>query len=427
MKSESLLHLNVTRDGGISRRQFLRVSAAGLAAGGLVSRISAHAGQLKKDGRACILVWLAGAPSQFETWDPKPGTPNGGETKAIPTSVHGLEIAEYWPKMAKAMSDVAVLRTVVGKEAAHERGTYHLQTGRRLTGAEQFPHFGSIVAHERGDAESDLPNFVSVGETLSSGFLGVQFAPFIVERPGQLPANVSRAVPPPRLNRRLALLAEQDAEFAQAGARTLADEHQKLYGRAARLMASPRLKAFELADESQPTKTAYGTSPFGQGLLVARRLVEAGVPFVEVRRGGWDMHDSLYNRIKPAAADVDTGLSQLLGDLKQRGLLDRTLVVCLGEFGRTPKLNRRDPAPGRDHWAKNFGALLAGAGVRGGAVIGKTSSDGQEVADRPVEVSDLFQTLCKALGIDASTELYTPQGRPLTIVDGGSVIRELFA
>lgn len=272
-----------------------------------------------------------------------------------------------------------------------------------------------------------MPNFVSVGETLGSGFLGVNHAPFIVDRPGELPENVASATSPPKLKRRLELLREQDAELSEAGAKALVEEHARLYERANQLLSSPRLKSFELAGENDKTFDAYGKSNFGKGCLVARRLVEAGVPFVEVVRGGWDMHNNLYDRIKTNAADVDQGLSQLLVDLKQRGLLSKTLVICMGEFGRTPKINSRDPKPGRDHWARNFNILMAGCGVKGGRAIGKTNDTGQEIADRAVGVEDVFQSFCQALEIDADESLYTPQGRPMKIVDGGKPIKELFA
>ena len=426
MSFETLWDLNVTRSGEISRRNLFKVGAAGVASSALLSQVSLHAAELKKSGRACILVWLAGAPSQMEMFDPKPGTKNGGPTKAIRTAVPGEKIAEHWPKIAKMMKDVAVIRSMRGKEAAHARGTYHLHTGYRQTGAVKYPNIGSIVAKKIGDPASDMPNFVSVGRTLSSGYLGVQFAPFIVNRPGQLPNNVTADVKKARLRRRLALLKEQDADFAAAGAEALVGEHQTLYKRANAMMTSPRLKSFTLDDEPAKMKAAYGKSQLGQGLLVARRLVQAGVPFVEVRKGGWDMHNRLFTRIKPAAGDVDHALSTLLKDLKQRGMLDKTLVICMGEFGRTPKINKRKPAIGRDHWARNFNVLLAGSGIKGGRIIGKTDKNGQKITDRPVDIEDYFQTLYKALGIDASEELAGPGGRPLKIVDGGEAVGELF-
>ena len=418
---ESLCHVSLNRQGDVTRRQFLQFSGAGL-----LGSLRLHADEIKKQGRACIVVWLSGAPSQIELWDPKPGTANGGETKAIKTAVPGIQIAHFWPEVAKQMRDIALLRTIVGKEAAHDRGTYHLHTGRRLTGATRHPALGSVVAHEIGDPRSDMPNFVSIGKTLSAGFLGVKFAPFDITKPGELPDNVTKPVADPRLNQRLALLAEQNSDFAKAGADKLVQERETLYERANNLVNSPRLKAFQLDDETDASKSAYGSGKFGQGLLVARRLVESGVPFVEVARGGWDMHQDLYSRIKPAAAEVDRGLSQLLADLKQRGLLKKTLVVCLGEFGRTPKINSRGNNPGRDHWARNFSILLAGGGISGGTVVGKTSDNGQEIVDRALSVEDFFQTMCRAFNIDASKELVTPEGRPLKIVDGGQPVKELF-
>ncbi len=412
--SSLVLPLSLSERGQITRRSLLRGSAAGLLAYGLWGRLGLKADDVKRDGKACILVWLAGAPSQMELWDPKPGTSNGGETKAIKTNVAGIQIAEFWPKIAQQMKDVAIIRSVSGKEAAHERGAYHLQTGRRMTGSKDFPHFGAVVANRIGDRKSDMPNFVSVGETLGSGFLGVNHAPFIVDRPGELPENVASATSPSKLKRRLELLREQDDELSEAGARALVEEHAKLYERANRLMSSPRLKSFELAGENDKTFEAYGKSNFGKGCLVARRLVESGVPFVEVVRGGWDMHNNLYDRIKTNAADVDQGLSQLLADLKQRGLLSKTLVICMGEFGRTPKINGNK---GRDHWANSWTTVLAGGGIKGGQAVGKTSADGMTVEERPVGVSDLLATVGLALGIDVKKQNNSNVGRPIRIVE----------
>lgn len=430
MLNHNLLSVSLNREGVLTRRDLLRLAGfgcAGLSGLGILQRLGLSAEKLKREGRACILVFLNGAPSQLETWDPKPGHENGGPTKAVQTAIPGVQFAEYWPKMAALMKDASVIRTMHGKEAAHERGVYHLKTGRRLTGAKNFPHFGSLVADKLGDPEADIPNFVSIGRTLSSGFLGVRVAPFTVERAGQLPANVSTTVPQSRVDRRLTLLGQQDADFSRVGAASIAAEHQQLYERAARLMTANRLKAFTLNGESEETKTAYGGSSFGQGCLVARRLVEAGVPFVEVQKGGWDMHNDLWKRMPTNAREVDQGLAQLITDLKQRGLLQKTLVLCLGEFGRTPKINQRTPEVGRDHWARNFNLLIAGGGIRGGVCVGETNPDGVEIKDRPVEVDDLFATMCAVMGIDADEELITPEGRPLRIVDSGAAVKELLS
>jgi hypothetical protein len=426
----NLLHVNLNRDGLVTRRRLLQLTGAGLAGlsgGGILHVLGLSAAEVRRQGHACIFVFLNGAPSQFETWDPKPGTDNGGPTKAISTTIPGVQFAEYWPKVARLTKDLSVIRTMAGKEAAHERGQYHLHTGRRLGGTSNFPHLGSVVAQELGDPEADIPNFVSIGNTLSSGFLGVKVAPFVIDRAGQLPANVRRLIPPGRTDRRMALLTQQDESFAAAGAASIAREHGELYRKASKLMVSKRLTAFTLDGESEQMKSSYGGHAFGQGCLVARRLVESGVPFVEVQRGGWDMHQDLWQNIPNVAGEVDQGLSALIADLKQRGMLEKTLVVALGEFGRTPKINQRTPNVGRDHWARNFNLLIAGVGIRGGRCVGKTSDDGMQITDRPVEVDDLFQTMCRCLGVDADKELITPEGRPLRIVDAGAAIEELLS
>mgnify|MGYP002622694926 FL=1 len=430
MANNNLLHVSLARDGFISRRKLLQIAGAGFSGLGglpLLQRLGLAADDAKREGRACILLYLNGAPSQFETWNPKPGTQNGGPTQVIDTAIPGVQFAEYWPKLAGLMGDVSVVRTMAGKEAAHDRGRYHLLTGRRLTGASKFPHFGSVVAHELGDPDADVPNFISIGNTLNSGFLGVKVSPFVVPRAGELPANVKAMVAGERVDRRLSLLAEQDADFQAAGAEQIAAEHQELYRKAARLMTSQRLQAFSLSDESAAAKSRYGKHQFGQGCLIARRLVESGVPFVQVQRSGWDMHANLWQNMPRTAGEVDQGVSALVTDLKERGMLENTLVVVLGEFGRTPKINQRTPKVGRDHFARNFNLLLAGGGIKGGVCVGSTSSDGMEIEDRPVEVDDLFQTMCHCMRIDADKELITPEGRPLRIVDAGAPIEELLS
>lgn len=427
--NNNLLHVSLHRDGLIKRRQLLQLSGAGfagLAASDILGTLGVNADEMKRQGRACILLFMDGAPSQMETWDPKPGSNNGGETKAIDTAAPGVQIAEFFPQIAKQMKDISVIRTIVGKEAAHERGKYHLRTGRRLTGSKDHPHFGSVVARQIGNPDSDIPNFVSIGgNTQSAGFLGVKYAPFTVNPAGQLPAFTQSISNNTKLSRRLELLKLQNDGLTAAP--DIAAERNELYDKAAKLMTSERLKAFSLDDESAATKTNYGDTPFGKGCLVARRLVESGVPFVEVRQGGWDMHQELWTRIKTVGGPVDQAASALIADLKSRGLLDSTLVVVLGEFGRTPKINNRTPTVGRDHWARNFSCLLAGGGIKGGQVVGTTSDDGMEIEDRPVEVDDLFRTMCRSLKIDADEEMWTPSNRPLRIVDAGAPVEELFA
>ncbi|MCA8993007.1 MAG: DUF1501 domain-containing protein [Planctomycetaceae bacterium] len=429
MINNNLLHVTLNKSGQLTRRSLLQLAGGGFAAmagAGILKTLGLSAAEMKRQGRACIMVFLSGAPSQLETWDPKPGNANGGPTKAIATKIAGVQFAEYWPKLAGLMNDMSVIRSIAGKEAAHERGRFHLRTGHRM-GPTKFPHFGSVVANRLGDPDSDMPNFVSIGNTLSSGFLGVKVAPFIIDKAGELPYNVKGTVDEQRRQRRLQALALQDQDFGGQGASQIAQEHIELYRRASELMTSSRLNAFTLNGESDKVKNDYGANAFGQSCLVARRLVENGVPFVEVQRGGWDMHQNLWQSMPKTAGEVDQGVSALITDLKARGLLEQTVVVVVGEFGRTPKINQRTPSVGRDHWSRNFNGLIAGGGMKGGVCVGKTSDDGMEIADRPVEVDDLFASMCRCLKIDQYEEMITPEGRPIRIVDNGSEIGELFS
>jgi hypothetical protein len=431
MINNNLLHVNLNREGRVTRRALLQLAGGGFAGAaglGVLRSLGLNAEEMKKSGRACILCFLSGGPSQLETFDPKPGHSNGGPTKTIQTGIPGVEFAEYWPKMAAlTKQDVSVIRSVAGREAAHERGRYHLRTGRRMIGGVKFPHMGAMVAHKLGDPDSDIPNFISIGDTISSGFLGVEVAPFIVTRAGELPANVAAPVKGKRAERRLELLRAQDRDLAEAGASYISHEHQELYRKASKMMTSSRLKAFTLEGESEKIRNEYGDSQFGQGCLVARRLVESGVPFVEVQRGGWDMHSNLWQNMPNAAGDVDRGLSALITDLKQRGMLEKTLVLCFGEFGRTPRINQRAPNVGRDHWARNFSLLIAGGGIKGGVCVGKTNDECMEIVDQPVDIDDLFQTIYTCMGIDPDEEIYTPDGRPLRIVEEGLPVYDLLS
>jgi hypothetical protein len=258
---------------------------------------------------------------------------------------------------------------------------------------------------------------------VGAGILGARYEPFRLGQAGRPPANVASPVEGERLKRRLGLLKELEAPFAADGGERVVEDHRQLYERAARLVLSPHVKAFDLDLEPAAVREAYGSSGFGQGCLLARRLVEAGVPFVEVGLGGWDTHQDNFERSRALSAQADAGFAQLVRDLKERGLLDRTLVVWMGEFGRTPRIN---PRSGRDHFPRAFCAALAGGGVKGGQVVGSSSPDGMEVSGRPVSVPDLFCSLAKSLGIDPRSENLSPLGRPVKVVDGGSVVSELF-
>ncbi len=416
---------------GFSRRRFLHGVAAGtLAAGALDLRdlMTLQAAELKKQGRSMILLWMAGGPSQFETFDPKPGTENGGPTKPIETQVPGIQIAEGWERMAGVMNDVAIIRSMTNKEGSHPRASYQLHTGYVPSGSVRHPSLAASIAKEIADPALDLPPVVTVGSRqpfggIGAGFLGVDYEPFTVGTPGQLPANVRMPVAEPRFERRLGLLEELEAEYASRGGGAVVKDHQRLYAKTSKLVLSEQTKAFNLADEPASLADQYGSSTFGKGCLLARRLVEAGVTFVEVVSNGWDTHRDNFTGIKRLAGGVDPGFATLVSDLKSRGQLDRTLVVWMGEFGRTPRVN---PRTGRDHYPRVFNVAMAGGGIKGGQVIGSSTPDGSAVQNNPITVADLFSSICKSLKVNPAKENISPLGRPMKIVDGGKPIPELF-
>jgi hypothetical protein len=424
---QTCVNVHVTSKGAVSRRGFLRrVGAGGAAVAGLRwgERLSAFADDLKKQNRACILLWMAGGPSQFETFDPKPGAETQGPTKAIPTCVPGIQVAEHWTRTAGVMNDFAVIRSMTSTEGNHGRATYLLHTSYAPSGGIVHPGFGSLVAQQIGEADFDMPHFVSIaGQTIGPSFLGIRYAPFVVTDPSQPPDNLALPVGKDRLTRRLDLMKELESPLARTGAAALVKDHLTLYEQTAQMVLSPRTRAFSLDQEANRTRDAYGRSAFGQGCLMARRLIEAGVTFVEVQSSGWDTHANELASLKKLIPPVDQGTAALLADLKVRGLLDKTLVIWMGEFGRMPRVN---VTAGRDHYPQAFNVALAGAGVRGGQVIGATDPKGIEVVERPVSVQDLFCTFCQALGIDPREENQSNVGRPIKIVETGRAVAEVF-
>ena len=430
MTLQTLVQVQTSRDGVVSRRTFLRGVAAGAGLGlvGFKDALTLHADELRKRGMACILLFMRGGPSQLETFDPKPGHKNGGPTKAINTAAPGIQIAENWPTVAKVMKDIALIRSMTNREGEHQRASYQLHTGYAPAGGIKHPSFGALVAAELGPQEFDLPHFVSIGNrftTIGSSFLGMRYAPFVVPNATQMPGNstLPGGIDERRFGRRVGLLKDLEEDFAQSGGGRLVEDHRNVYASASRMVLSPRLKAFDVGQEKEAVRDRYGRSPFGQGCLLARRLVEAGVTFVEVDSNGWDTHQDNFNRVKTLSSTVDPAFAALVGDLRQRGLLDKTLVIWMGEFGRTPRINANT---GRDHFPRTFSVALAGGGIKGGQVIGASSEDGTSVKERPVTVPDLFCTFCRALKINPRKENLSSEGRPLKIVDGGKPVSELF-
>lgn len=420
---QTWIHVRMNGEGALSRRGFLRWIGAGAVGLTWLDYLTLHAEELRKNHKACILLWMAGGPSQFETFDPKPGAETQGPTKSISTAVPGIDIAEHWTKVAGATKDLMVIRSMTSKEGNHGRATYLLHTGYSPSGGVVHPGIGSIVANELGLEDFDLPHFVSIqGQSIGPSFLGVQFAPFVVSDPNRKPDNLATPVAGPRLERRLGLLKELEGPFARGGAAEQVRDHQALYRQTAHMVLSPRVKAFDLDAEPAKIRDAYGRSPFGQGCLMARRLVEAGVTFIEVQSNGWDTHGNELATLKNLIPPVDQATAALLADLKARGMLENTLVIWMGEFGRMPHINLTG---GRDHFPSAFNLALAGSGVKGGQIIGATDKLGSAVAERPVTVPDLFCTFCQILGIDARKENQSNVGRPIPIVEGGEVVKEV--
>jgi uncharacterized protein (DUF1501 family) len=424
-------NVRLNRSGAVRRRDFLKViSAAGLAAGALpwTDVVTASAAELRKQGKACILLWMQGGPSQFETFSPKPGHANGGETKAISTSVSGIEYSENLPELANVADKLCLVRSMTSKEGSHPRATYLLHTGYLPTATVRYPTLGSIVAHEIAPPRSELPSFVRIGGRFgggsdNAGLLGIDWDAFVLGAAGRPPENTALTTSQDRYRRRLNLVTELEQHYAASGGKQEVADHQKVYAQAAKMVTSPKMEAFDLSKEPASARESYGTSPFASGCLLARRLVETGVTFVEVNLGNWDTHQDNAERTKTLCGQLDTPFAALVKDLADRDMLDKTLVIWLGEFGRTPRIN---PRAGRDHYPRAFDAVLAGGGVKGGQIIGRTDESGASVADRPVTVNDLFRTICHSLAINANKENMSSIGRPIKIVDGGAVVEEVF-
>ncbi len=429
MLEKTIVKVAMSSQGVLGRRGFLRsvgLGAAGLAGVSFTDLMALKADELRKHQMSCILLWMAGGPSQMETWDPKPDHANGGGTKVIDTSVAGIKIANGWEKTAQVMNEIALIRSMTNKEGNHERATYQMHTGYAPSGTVKHPSFGCVTANELGDPKFDLPHIVSIGgNSVGAGMLGVALEPFVVQDATKAPSNVIPPVGQHRFSRRLGLMhALEQGAFEKTGGADRVKDHTALYRQTAGMVLSPRMKAFDLDQEDPKLRAAYGSSPFGQGCLLARRLVQAGVTFIEVRSGGWDTHQQNNEKVGKNAEQVDPGFATLISDLKQRGMLEKTLVIWMGEFGRTPKIN---PNAGRDHFPRVFNVALAGGGIKGGQVIGESSADGTEVKDHPVAVNDLLTSFCHSLKINPAKENMSPLGRPIKIVEGGKLVKELFA
>ena len=420
--------MNHQTPNGMNRRHFMSHLAGASALTGtalaLGETLRANAPEMVKNQKAAIMLWMGGGPASIDLWDLKPGTNTGGPFRPISTN-GDVEICEHLPMMAKNMDKMSIVRSMSTREADHMRGRYYMHTGYVPNPNVKHPSYGSVVAHQLGSKRPDLelPPFISVGGgSEGPGFLGMAYSPFAVNSSGRV-RNLNLGIKPDRLASRMQALKLMENEFINQRRGIAANEHAKMLGKTLSLMSSSQMEAFRVEKEPTEVKERYGENNFGRGCLLARRLVEAGVPFVEVNLGGWDMHQNIFDTLQNQRLPVlDRGMSALLEDLAQRGMLDSTAVMWMGEFGRTPNINGNT---GRDHWARSWSVLAGGAGMKPGVAIGQTNEDGTRVEGQSYSSEDLMATVCKSLDIDLETTFTSTSGRPMKIANSGKLIEGL--
>jgi hypothetical protein len=432
----------------LSRRQMLGTLAAGLGTASVSPWFPAFAETLvadKQRKRHFILLWMSGGPTQTDTFDMKPGHKNGGEFQEIQTASPGLRISEHLPKLAQFSEQLAVLRGLSTREGDHGRGTYLMKTGQPPMGSPiQHPNIGSSLANQLSQGDLTRPQYVSIApfrafnqDAFSPGFLGPRFGPLFVgaaDVPGGITTNPdgypelrvqsldrSQGVTEERMDKRLAMWTALQRDFLAQHQVGAPKDHHSIYQAAAKFMNSKEARAFDLSEEPETLREEYGNTVFGQGCLLARRLIENGISVVEVSLGytsngvGWDTHVNNFEAVRNLSEELDSGWATLMRDLKERGLLESTTILWMGEFGRTPNINNN---AGRDHFPAAWSAVLAGGGIAGGQAYGQTSEDGMTVVDGKISVQDLFATLCEAVGIGSYASNMHPNGRPIPIADG---------
>ena len=420
--------MNFRTPDGMNRRHFMShlAGASALAGSALAmgQTLHANAPTLKKNQKAAILLWMGGGPSTMDIWDLKPGASTGGPFRPIATN-GDVEICEHMPLMAKNMDKMSIVRSMSTREADHTRGRYYMHTGYVPNPNVKHPSYGSVIAHELAASRPDLeiPPFVSVGgNSEGPGFLGMSWAPFSVNSNGQV-RNLDMGLSPDRITQRVQALKMMESGFIDDNRGIAASEHAKVIGKTLSLMTSDQMTAFRVKQEPEPVQERYGKNNFGRGCLMARRLVEAGVPFVEVTLGGWDNHQDIFPTLKDnKLPQLDQGMSALMEDLAERSMLDDVAVIWMGEFSRTPRINGNS---GRDHWARSWSAVVGGAGLKSGIAVGKTNEDGTRVEGTSYTSEDLMATVCKSLGISLETTFTSQSGRPMKIANSGKLIKEL--
>lgn len=377
-----------------------------------------------------ILLWLHGGPATIDLWDLKPKHDNGGPFQEIATKTPGMRISEHFPQLANWSDHCAIVRSMTSREGDHGRAVHLARTGYIPQAGIDFPDLGALVAKEQFQAETSLPGFISIAPPqrpaiASRGFLDTAASPLVV---GEMAKSIDDLVVrdleqrwPEQQIRRIDLLGQMNQQFLAQGSDRKAAEFASATQRALRMMRPEVIAAFDLEQEEDAVRDRFGRTIFGQGCLLARRLAERDVPFVEVSLGGWDTHYDNFGRVAGLSSQLDRGFASLMQDLSQRGMLAETLIVCLGEFGRTPKINAN---AGRDHWPKAWGVMLAGGPKCRGQVIGSTSDDGTVVESQPYQVPDLIATICRNMGIDPMKQNDSNVNRPIRIADPTACVIE---
>lgn len=419
------------------RRHFLQhaATAAAVTLPGMsfLSRLSAQSAEMKSKKKSLIILWMGGGPTTIDLWDMKPDSPNGGEHKPVSTAASGVQITQHLPTVAKQFQNLSIIRSLTTKEGDHQRGSYLMGTGRSPNPLSDFPHIGSLLAYQYAqDAaamkEMDLPAFINVGGGglpggAGPGFLGMKYANFTVQQPGNIPENMEA---PQNLKdqmaRRAALfdtLEGNNPKHRTIGLRTnvpadAVQAHKDVYKKALDLVVSNRKEVFQFnGSKDQSDLSRYGANDFGRGCLLARKLVEAGVACVQVSLGGWDMHGGIFNALATRALPtLDKAMGSLVEDLAQTGKLKDTVIVWMGEFGRTPRINQNG---GRDHYPRAWSVVVGGGNIKGGMAYGSTDKDGMSPKDDPVQIQDLYATLYAGLGLDPQAQIRDNLGRPTAI------------
>lgn len=411
-------------------KTFLGVGALPLVSRTAFAESSSDQSPARGSAQRVIYLYMSGGMSHLDTFDTKPGTDTQGPVDSIATNVSGLKISEYFPSMAQQMDKVAVINSMNSTQGAHAQGRYFMHTSYFMRGTIKHPDLGAYTSLLMPESSSMLPSNVKIGGNssgLGAGFLESKYAAVPIGDPdaglqhSQLPNRITES----RFERRLSRVKEMNRQFGKRYSTKSVRAYAGMYDDAVSLMKSEDLQAFDLTKESAATRQRYGEDKFGQGVLLARRLVEHDVRFVEVDYGGWDTHTDNFTRVEEKSATLDQALAALLEDLAVRGLLEETLVVLATEFGRTPQIVA-DRNNGRNHYPKAFTCLLAGGGIQGGQRWGRTDEEGREVVDDQVSVPDFNATIAYALGLPLKEKIYSPSKRPFTVADEGEPLTRLF-